>query len=82
MGGGGAVHKVGDGQLTQFLNDVWLTSVPLRIHFPKLFEICDDMNISVAECAGMNWQINLRRNLGAEAMTEWPDLQNMLIGSP
>jgi hypothetical protein len=76
----GTVHKVGDGQLTQFWNDVWLTSVPLRIHFSKLFEICDDINSSVTECAGMNWQINLRRNLGAEATPKWSDLQTMLTG--
>jgi hypothetical protein len=76
----GAVYKVGDGQLTQFWTNVWLTSVPLRIHFPKLFEICDDINSSVTECAGMNEQINLRRNLGAEATSEWSNLQTMLTG--
>jgi hypothetical protein len=38
----GAIHKVGDGKLTQLWNDVWLEFVPLRANFPKLFEICDN----------------------------------------
>jgi hypothetical protein len=28
----------------------------------------------------MNWQINLRRNLGAEATSKWSDLQTTLTG--
>jgi hypothetical protein len=38
----GVIHKVGNGCLTQFWNDVWLQSSPLRICFPILFDICDN----------------------------------------
>jgi hypothetical protein len=47
----GGNHKVGDGKLTQFWNDVWAQSTPLRVCFPKLFAICEDKNISVARYA-------------------------------
>lgn len=47
----GEVHHVGDGKLTQFWGDVWLTPSPLRLCFPRLFNICEDEFTSVAECA-------------------------------
>jgi hypothetical protein len=50
-GGGGVVHTVGDGGLTQLWNDVWLEPSPLRICYPKLFEVCDNKDGSVAEYA-------------------------------
>jgi hypothetical protein len=74
----GTIHKVGNGKLTQFRNDVWLTSTPLRIEFHKLFAICADGGISVASCAGQNWEISFRRMLGKVEMEEWGRLQNLL----
>jgi hypothetical protein len=44
----GEIHKVGDGKLTQFWNDVWAQPTPLRVCFPRLFAICKDKNISIA----------------------------------
>jgi hypothetical protein len=41
----GAIHKVGNGQLTQFWDDVWVTSSPLRLHFPSLYVICEARNL-------------------------------------
>jgi hypothetical protein len=74
----GAVHKIGNGKATQLWNDVWLTSSPLRVGFSRLYEICDDRNISVAQCGGRNWQINFRRMLDPGLYEEWIKLQNML----
>jgi hypothetical protein len=70
----GAMHKVGNGKLTQFLNDVWLTSSPLRICFLELYEICDNKNVSVAKCVETTWQINFRRMLDPEAYKGWRNL--------
>jgi hypothetical protein len=73
---------MGNGELTQFWNDVWLTSTPLRIGFHKLHEICSDCDISVASCARQNWEISFRRMLGEKEMEEWDSLQNMLKEVP
>jgi hypothetical protein len=54
----GVVHEVGDGKLTQFWNDVWVTSSPLRVGFPKLYDICEDICILVAKCAVPNGRSN------------------------
>jgi hypothetical protein len=50
----GTVHQVGNGGITKFWNDVWLTSSPLRVCFLRLYEICDNKNISVTKCADSN----------------------------
>jgi hypothetical protein len=72
------VHKVGNGRLTQFWNDVWPTSSPLTTCFPKLYEICDNKNVSVAKYVEATWQINFRIMLDPEAYTDWRDLQDRL----
>jgi hypothetical protein len=36
----GAVDKVGSGVQTKFWLDVWLGGVPLKICYPKLYEVC------------------------------------------
>jgi hypothetical protein len=54
----------------------------LRIQFTKLYEICANKDIMVAECAAADWQIQFQRELSPEARTEWKMMQNMLLGSP
>jgi hypothetical protein len=51
----GVIHKVGNGRITQFWNDIWIDSAQLRICYHILFAICGDKNISVAECTKTNW---------------------------
>jgi hypothetical protein len=75
----GVIHKVGNGNKTQFWNDVWLTSVPLRLTFNRLFSICEECSISVADCAARDWQVGFRRMLGSEECEEWRELQQLLL---
>jgi hypothetical protein len=74
------VHKIGNGKMTQFWNGVWLTSSPLRVCFPRLFQICYNAEASVAKCAELDWQFNFRRMLDPEALLEWTQLQELLRG--
>jgi hypothetical protein len=69
-----AIHKVGNGRITQFRNDVWLTSSPLRIGFPRLYVVCSNQDISVASCSEDNWHLTFRRTLNADAYDEWTGL--------
>jgi hypothetical protein len=74
----GAIHKVGNGARTQFWNDVWLTSSPLRISFSRLFDICDDPNVLVAYCVARGWMLGFRRMMGPEVHAEWLEIQGLL----
>jgi hypothetical protein len=66
--------------MTQFWYDVWITSSPLRVGFPKLYDICEDRCISVAKCVGANWEIQFRMRLSLEAIKEWEEMQELLRG--
>jgi hypothetical protein len=46
---------------------------PLRVCFPILFEICDNKNCSVAECARGEWSFGFRRNWLGVIITNEPD---------
>jgi hypothetical protein len=76
----GAVHKVGNGRLTKFWDDVWMTSSPLRVCFPKLYDVCGDKGISVKEVANRGWQIEFRRMLREEEYNDLIRLENMVPG--
>jgi hypothetical protein len=70
---------VGNGKMTSFWDDVWLSTVPLRICFPRIHDVCDDKKISVVACADMGWHLRLRRMLDTKAFQEWNQLQRMLV---
>jgi hypothetical protein len=74
----GVVHKVGNGELTNLWDNVWVTSAPLRACFPKIYGIYIDVNISVAQGAEMDWQFLLRRQLGPAEREECDELQELL----
>jgi hypothetical protein len=76
----GVVHRVGNGIRTQLWNDVWNTSSPLRVCFPRIYAICDDRGISVAKCARAGWAFHFRRMLGEAEAIEWSEMQGMLRG--
>jgi hypothetical protein len=53
---------------------------PLRVCFPRLFEICDNKEGAIVDYAARGWQLRLIRMLGDDEMREWTDLQSMLRG--
>jgi hypothetical protein len=65
---------MGYGKSTQLWDDVWILSSPLRIQYPKLYAICENPVISVAECVAQGWQINFRRMMGSAEFSEWTEL--------
>lgn len=46
----GAVNQVKNGEGTLFLKDIWLRDVPLKIKYPRFFDICMDKDVPVADC--------------------------------
>ena len=62
----------------RFWLDVWVGDCSLKILFPRLFSICSDQLTSVSEVAARGWCPRFWRNLGAEEVTDWLQLQACL----
>lgn len=76
----GVRHILGDGKSISFWEDVWIDSCPLKIRFDKLFRICEDPKIIVANCWFNNvWNIQFTRSFGREEIIQWEDLKNLLF---
>jgi hypothetical protein len=57
---------------------------PLRICFPRLYEVCNNQNISVAECAELGWQLRWKKYMHARMIIlyrgpEYEDLEKYPI---
>ncbi|PWA58059.1 RNA-directed DNA polymerase, eukaryota [Artemisia annua] len=74
--------RVGDGWCTLFLDDLWISDVPLRDRFPHLFALELDKEVSVADKLGtLSVAGSFRRDVrdGAERH-QWAELSS-LVGS-
>ncbi|GJZ85263.1 RNA-directed DNA polymerase, eukaryota [Tanacetum coccineum] len=74
--------RVGDGRCTLFWDDLWISDVPLRDRFPRLFALELDKEVSVADKLGaLSVAGSFRRDVrdGAECQ-QWSDLSS-LVGS-
>ena len=71
----GVRHVVGNGVRTLFWSDRWIGDGPLSRLFPRLFDICSDPAISVAEAFAPNSEgIVFRRTLDRERTASWEAL--------
>ena len=50
--------EVGDGRDTLFWYDKWIGDMPLRVRFPRLFDLVVEKECSVGEMAGRGWGID------------------------
>jgi hypothetical protein len=51
----GRCMKVNNGERTHFLGDAWCGSTPLKNKYPSLYNLCNEIEITVAEDARRNW---------------------------
>jgi hypothetical protein len=65
---------VGNGIKIRFCHDVWLDECPLRIQYPRLFNICRQQDWAVAESHNIDWNFEFRRNLRQEDLDDLEDL--------
>jgi hypothetical protein len=77
----GLTYILGDGKKIRFWLDVWVGNCSLRVAFPRLFEICNHQEWSVARVL-RDGDLNLtfRRNLGAAQGVEWAALTALMEG--
>lgn len=65
----GAVFEVKDGKSTRFWEDVWRGDIPLKIAYPKLYELCNDKTRLVSDFYDDGeWYISFRRSLGGQTL--------------
>jgi hypothetical protein len=69
---------VGNGKLSRIWNGVCVSSTPLRLCFPRLYAICENREILIANYGDMGWQLSFRRMLSSKEYAEWLELQEML----
>ena len=71
----GARYVVRNGQRTAFWLDWWIGDEPLCKSFPRLFAVCSDPQIHVAEVFAPNSEgISFRRVLDQEGLAQWHGL--------
>jgi hypothetical protein len=67
--------KVGMGTKTRFWEDIWITDTCLASHFPRLYAISNDHNITVQKaCPSTLNSRSFRRTLVGERLAEWNKL--------
>ena len=70
---------VNNGKLTRFWEDTWRGSTPLRIAFPRLFEISDNKTGRVCDFfKNDGWTLNFRRSLSQQELVQWGELIDQL----
>lgn len=68
--------KLGDGQNTRFWGDIWVDDKPLKIAYSRLYFLCFDHNIAMAEAIQKGWEgFRFRRNLHGETLELWRNLK-------
>jgi hypothetical protein len=71
----GAIKQVKSGDQTRLWEDVWLGQVPLKLSFPRLYEICNDRNSLVGDCYKQGeCVIEFRRPFGPGELAQWEDM--------
>jgi len=75
----GATFSVNNGALTRFWDDVWLGHTPLRIAFPRLYDLSNNKNGRVCQFyVNGDWNLNFRRTLGHHDLETWGILMDLL----
>lgn len=75
----GSEWLLGDGSHIWFWYDIWHGTCPLKTIFPKIFEICNQQNITVSEVPtkGADY-LTFRRSFGEIEVQQWQDLWEII----
>ena len=75
----GAQFVVQNGRNTLFWDDTWISDVPLRLLFPRVFNLCRDKSATVNQCfADGEVSLNFRRTFTQSDFEEWEKLLDLL----
>jgi hypothetical protein len=75
----GAMNKIKNGEGTLFWKDIWMGKVPIKIKYPRFFDICRDKDVPVSECCERGeCNIDLVRPLNDSDCCLWEELHTEL----
>ena len=74
----GRIMIVGNGQSTDFWQDAWCGTMPLKEKFPDLFAICNTNVVSVEGMARNGWRLTFRRWLDVAKQIQYRQLRDMI----
>jgi hypothetical protein len=74
----GRSMKVNNGERTHFWGDAWCGSTPLKYKYPLLYNLCNEIDITVADAARRNWFFTYRRWLSAELLVQDGEMRDKL----
>jgi hypothetical protein len=75
----GAMNKIKNGEGTLFWKDIWMGKVPIKLKYPRFFDICRDKDVPVSECYERGeWNIDLVRPLNDSDCCLWEELHTEL----
>jgi hypothetical protein len=76
----GAIYKVRDEEGTLFWKDTWWGDVPLKLVYPRFFDICMDKDARVVDYyEDGEWNIDLKRPLTIVDLQVWDELVTKLV---
>ena len=77
-----AVFQVNNGRSTRFWDDIWKGNIPLRLAYPKLYDLSNNKSGLVKDFF-VNGQCHLtfRRTLSPQDVDIWEELMDQLEGS-
>jgi hypothetical protein len=61
-----------------FWGDTWCGSTPLKDKYPLLYNLCNEIEITVAEAARINWFFTYRRWLSVELLVQDGEMRDRL----
>lgn len=75
--------SVGDGRVTRFWSDFWIGESSLQSLFPRVFGICTEKSITVAEALqggvnGLRVRLNFRRRVFSWEQDEWNNFMELM----
>jgi hypothetical protein len=74
----GRSMKVRNGERTHFWGDTWCGPTPLKDQFPLLFNICNEIDVTVAEADARGWIFTYRRWLSADLIIQETKLREKM----
>jgi hypothetical protein len=75
----GAINKVRNEEGTLFWKDTWRGDVPLKLVYPRFFDICMDKDARVVDYyEDGEWNIDLKRPLRIADFQVWDNFITML----
>jgi hypothetical protein len=74
----GRSMKANNGERTHFWGHAWCGSTPLKYKYPLLYNLCNEIDITVADAARRNWFFTYRRWLSAELLVQDGEMRDKL----